>query len=141
MASAVSNGRNWVGGPLWDSKHPGYNQLELISTATGERKLLEVPFRFAGSSQPVFLPNDRSVLAFGQSANDTTSTQLYMVPLDGGTPRSLARVPNTPVGAAVSVSPDGRFVAYSFQASRSLNLLLVDLRAESRTSPSKSSRR
>ena len=112
-------------------------QIELISARTGERRVIDLPFRpFIGPS-PEWTPDGRGLLVAGwpplepasldtmtvrlARGGDTTTvnrlreqstarTRLYLVPVDGDTPVSIADFDET--DGWTSVSPDGRFVAY-----------------------------
>lgn len=123
-AAVVSPDRRWLAGPLSDAQRPGL-QLEVTSLASGERRLIEVPFRLAWA-EPRFTPDGRSLIVLGAPSTDSTGSRLYVVPLGGGAPRALTTV-KSPVGA-FSVSSDGASVTYVVQESRSISLLLVDLR-------------
>jgi Tol biopolymer transport system component len=125
--SAVSHDGRTFAGLMSDQNRSDYNQIEILSLDNGQRRVFEVPFHFAGQTQPKFSRDDRTLLVVGQRAGDTTSAHIYAVPIDGGAPRELASV-GRPSGAAVSVSPDGKSIVYSVQDVRTTSLLLVDLR-------------
>jgi Tol biopolymer transport system component len=127
LPTASADGK-LVAGALWSSQQPERNQLELFSMETGTRRLLEVPFRFAPGAQMSFDHDGRAILAVGRPARDTTGLRLYRVPLDGTAPREISRLGDISSSAAASVSPDGNLVAYTVQESRTVSLLLVDLR-------------
>lgn len=136
-AAVVSPDRRWLAGPLLDAQRPGL-QLEITSLASGERRLIEVPFRLAWA-EPRFTPDGRSLVALGSEGTDTTGARLFVVPLGGGAARALTTA-KSPAGA-FSVSPDGASVTYVVQESRSMSLLLVDLRPGLPRASSASSKR
>ena len=126
--SAISHDGRTFAGLMYDPKHPEFNQIEILTLDNGQRRILELPFQFAGQSQPKFTPDNRTVLVVGRGSGDTTSAAIYAVPINGDPPRELAVIGGA-AGAAVSVSPDGKSVVYSVQDVRTTSLLLVDLRA------------
>jgi Tol biopolymer transport system component len=123
-AAVVSPDRRWLAGPLSDAQRPGL-QLEVTALASGERRLIDVPFRLSWA-EPRFTADSRSLVVLGSENTDTTGAKLFVVPLGGGAPRAVTTV-KSPAGA-FSVSPDGASVTYVVQQSRSTSLLLVDLR-------------
>ena len=134
LFAAVSADLRWIAGQLIDPKRRGVSQIELLSTETGVRTVLDVPFTLPSpeSYRLVILPNDSSVLAFGQS-NGNANLTLYRVPFNGSTPRAFADVGGKPrwrgVLQSASASPDGRSVVYSVQAEPSTQTLgVIDLR-------------
>jgi Tol biopolymer transport system component len=127
LMPATSTDHKLIAATLWDSKHPQGNQLELIAVQTGERRILDVPFRLV-NAHPVFTPDNRTLLLFGRRQSDTTATFLYSVPIDGGAPRVVSNAGDLTTNAAASISPDGNSVAYTVDQSHALNLLLVDIR-------------
>jgi Tol biopolymer transport system component len=126
--TAISRDGRTAASPMLDDLRGELNQVEVISLESGQRRLVPVPFQLTIGSQPMFTDNDRSLLVFGQQAGDTVGTRLYSVPLNGDPPRAVATVERSG-GASVTVSPDGKSIAYTVQASRTTSLLLVDLRA------------
>jgi Tol biopolymer transport system component len=127
---AISRDGHVIVGRLLDSRGPGIQQLEVTSLVSGERRLIEVPFRFAFAGPGFRLtPDGRSVVALGYPKSESfgTGTRLFVVPLDGGVPRILKTL-KRPVAPGISISPDGRSIAYPVQEERSTSLLLVDLR-------------
>lgn len=135
-----ANDGRWVAGLL--AHHEGGawvgNQVELFSLATGDRKVLDLPFNwligsepFGGSNPPVFLPGDNALLVFGRRNGDA-GIKLFRVPLDGGAPSVFADV-GTPLPDGemftASVSPDGKSVVYSVHPEPpTRSLVLIDLR-------------
>ena len=85
-------------------------KIEFISARTGERRVVDVPFRCPLGASPEWTPDGRELIVVCQPRGEETLT-LYRVPVDGGAPRVIA-----PIGAAsdgwTSVSPDGALVAY-----------------------------
>jgi len=129
VPTVASGDHEWIAGPLKDMKHRDGDQLEVLSTETGERRVLDVPFRFAGAGWPAFLPDNRAILILGRRDTDTTTASLYSVPVNGDPPRALATLGRLPGNAPMTISPDGKSIAYPVLESHTLNLLLVDLRA------------
>ena len=123
----VSGDRQWLAGPLVDPQRPGLYQLELTSLMSGERRLVEVPFRLAWGHEPRFTPDGRSIVVLGWPSVDTTGRRLFVVPVNGGRPRALTTV-NSPAALGLSFSPDGASVAYTAQENQTTSLLLIDLR-------------
>ena len=123
----VSHDGRTFAGLMRDPKGSKFNQIEVLGLDNGQRRILEVPFEWAGAVMPVFTADDRAVLVVGRTG-DTTSARIYAVPINGDAPRELAVVGGA-AGAAVSVSPDGKSVVYSVEDVRATSLLLVDLRA------------
>jgi hypothetical protein len=126
--TVVSNDHAWFGGPLQDPKRSEYNQLELITIASGERKVIELPFNLGWSFQPQLTDDNRAMLVFGRARSDSIGLKLYRVPLNGDPPRAIANIGGLPSGAAVSLSPNGQSFVYAAHDSRTSTLLLVDLR-------------
>ncbi|MGA2382818.1 MAG: hypothetical protein ABSG61_05230 [Gemmatimonadales bacterium] len=142
--TVVSNDLRWIGGLLVDPRRPTNNQVELFSTETGARTVLELPFE-VGSYRPEFLPSDSSLLVFGQRSGET-DIKIYRVPLNGDTPRVFADVgkPRLYWGlvSAASASPDGRSVVYSIEPEApTQSLVLIDLRGAVPRTTSRSPRR
>ena len=127
----VSNDLRWIAGFLLDLRRPSFNEVELFSTETGARTVLDLPFEVnPGGQHPEFLPGDSSLLVFGQRSGETL--KLYRVPLNGDTPRAFADV-GTPLPPLAfwyaSASPDGRSVVYSIEPEApTQSLVLIDLR-------------
>lgn len=130
----VSSDRQWVFGVMGNFK-----RIEMFSTESGERAVLEVPFTLAavgiGAS---FLPNNRSFLVFGRRAGEET-TRILRVPLNGEAPHSIADVGGEVRWMeALSVSPDGKSVVYPVQhAPPTQSLVLIDLRRAIPRAPSR----
>jgi Tol biopolymer transport system component len=131
-AVTVSRDRQWLAGPLSDARSSDNRRFEVTSLKSGERRVIDVPFRFA-FSEVRFSADNRSLLALGWSGDDGDDRRLYVIPLDGSAPRALANVNNP--GGEFSVSPDGSSVAYSVQESRTISLILVDLQPGLRAAP------
>ncbi len=124
----------WVMGIMNDSRW-----IEVFSVATGARTVVEVPFTpvngVIGFSP---LHDAPSFLVFGRPAGENV-TKLYRVPLNGDAPQAIADVDGATY--ALSVSPDGRSVAYPVQAEPSTQTLeLIDLRGAVPGSASRGSR-
>ena len=112
---------------LVDARRPDVHQFEVKSLVTGERRQIEVPFRPA-LVDARFTPDGRSIVALGWSTTDSTGLRLYVVPLNGGTPRAVTTT-NDPVTAGFSIAPDGSSVAFPSLEDQTTSLLLVDLRS------------
>jgi len=130
--TVVSNDLRWIGGLYTDGSGGPANQVEVFSTATGARTVLDLPFE-CRSYRPEFLSRDRSLLVFGQR-NGEPHVNIYRVPLDGTAPRVFATIgkPRIDPGfmSAASASPDGKSVVYGVgPESPTLSLVLIDLRA------------
>jgi len=133
-STVVSNDLRWIAGFLLEPRRPAFNHIELFSTETGARTVLELPFEVNPTPQGQrleFLPGDNSLLVFGQRSGEPDIT-LYRVPLNGDMPRALADVGSPPMSGdvlAASASPDGRWVAYGVQPEPSTgSFVLIDLR-------------
>ena len=131
IGTVVSNDLRWIGGLYTDTRMSSGNQVEVFSTETGARTVLDLPFELR-SYRPEFLPRDSSLLVFGQR-NGEPNIKIYRVPLNGDTPRVFADVgtPRLYWGAvdAASGSPDGRSVVYSIEPEApTQSLVLIDLR-------------
>jgi Tol biopolymer transport system component len=146
-STVVSNDLRWIAGFLLEPRRPAFNHIELFSTETGARTVLELPFEVNPSPQGQrleFLPGDNSLLVFGQRSGETDIT-LYRVPLNGDMPRALADVGSPRMSGdalAASASPDGRWVVYGVQPEPSTgSFVLVDLRGAVPRATSRSPRR
>lgn len=128
IPSGASADHRLVAGPFHDMKHHEGDQLEVLSIVNGQRRVLDVPFRLAGGSPPAFLPDNSAMLVFGRREGDTSPAVLYAVPVNGDLPRAIATVGQIAGSAMMSLSPDGKSVAYPVRESHTLELLLVDLR-------------
>ncbi|HEY5492126.1 MAG TPA: hypothetical protein VIK25_13110 [Gemmatimonadaceae bacterium] len=131
-STVVSNDLRWIAGLYTVANGAPTNQVEVFSTETGARTVLDLPFEFR-SFRPEFLPSDSSLLVFGQR-NGEPNIKIYRVPLNGDTPRVFADVGKPRlywgVVSAASGSPDGRSVVYSVgHEAPTLSLVLIDLRA------------
>ena len=141
--TVVSNDLRWIAGLLVDPRGTAWHQVELFSTETGARTVLELPFE-VGSYRPEFLPSDSSLLVFGNRSGET-DIRIYRVPLNGDAPRAFADVGKAlwfgRVSAA-SASPDGRSVVYSIEPEApTTSLVLIDLRGAVPRATSRSPRR
>ena len=141
--TVVSSDLRWIAGLLGDARGTAWHQVELFSTETGARTVLDLPFE-AGIYRPEFLPRDSSLLVFGNRSGET-DTRIYRVPLNGDTPRAFADVGKAlwfGATSAASASPDGRSVVYSIEAEApTTSLVLVDLRGAVPRTTSRSPRR
>lgn len=141
--TVVSNDFRWIAGLLADPARSTHGQVELFSTETGARTVLDLPFEM-GPYRPAFLPSDSSLLVFGQRSGET-EIKIYRVPLNGDTPRAFADAGKAlALGSvsAASVSPDGTWVVYSVQPELSTgSFVLIDLRGAVPRATSHSPRR
>jgi Tol biopolymer transport system component len=130
-STVVSNDLRWIAG-LYTVRGGPSTQVEVFSTETGARTVLDLPFELR-SYRPEFLPSDSSLLVFGQR-NGEPNIKIYRVPLNGDTPRVFADVGKPRlywgVVSAASSSPDGGSVVYSTShEGPTLSLVWIDLRA------------
>ena len=144
FATVVSKDLRWVAGLYTVANGGPTNQVELFSTQTGARTILDLPFEFR-SFRPEFLPRDNSLLVFGQRNGDP-NFKIYRVPLNGSAPTVFADVGkarlNPGLVSAASGSPDGKSVVYSIgRDAPTLSLVLVDLRAAIPRATSRSPRK
>ena len=121
----VSPDGQWVAGSLVDARSPEVQQLEVTSLVTGERRLIEVPFRFV--TDPRFTPDGRSIVVAGRPRSESTGARLYVVPINGSAARALSTA-HTPTAPGISVSPDGQSIVYTTQEERTTSLQIIDLR-------------
>lgn len=100
---------------LWAGLLPGSLQeggrIEFISTGTGERRVVAMPFRPMIGPSPEWTPDGRELIVAGRPLGDTVTVRLYRVPVDGGTPHSIAEFAAT--DGWTHVSPDGKLVSYA----------------------------
>jgi eukaryotic-like serine/threonine-protein kinase len=68
------------------------------------------PVRLAPSVDESICSSDGSWLAY--ALEDSSGTAIYRLPIEGGTPTQIASAPG---GGDLYISPDGKFVVYSFQ--------------------------
>jgi Tol biopolymer transport system component len=146
-STVVSNDLRWIAGFLLEPRPPAFNHIELFSTETGVRTVLELPFEVHPTPQGQrleFLPGDNSLLVFGRRSGET-DIKLYRVPLNGDTPRVFADVGSPRMSGdvlAASASPDGRSVVYGVQPEGSTqSLVLIDLRGAVPRAASRAPRR
>ncbi|HSW28540.1 MAG TPA: hypothetical protein VLH75_03505 [Longimicrobiales bacterium] len=137
----VSKDLRWIAGMLFGSP----DQVELFSTETGARTVLDLPFEMhSWMYRPEFVPGDNSLLVFGQRSGESDIT-LYRVPLNGDAPSVFAEVGKRPQVLSMiapSASPDGRWVVYSVQPEpTTTSLVLIDLRGAVPGTPSGTPRR
>lgn len=133
LSSVVSSDLRWIAGLTVNVMPPQNNKVELYSTETGARTLLDLPFSMNPFGQvPEFLPKDNALLVFGRP-NAGTDLGLFRVPLNGDAPTLLANAGVERSGmymSSASASPDGRMVAYPVQPEASTrSLVLIDLRS------------
>ncbi|MHB1192263.1 MAG: TolB family protein [Longimicrobiales bacterium] len=145
--TVVSNDLRWIAGLLVDPEGTARHQVELFSTETGARTVLDLPFE-VDSYRPEFVPSDSSLLVFGHRSGEAdreTDIRIYRVPLNGDTPRAFADVGKVlwfGAVSAASASPDGRSVVYSIEAEASTTaLVLIDLRGAVPAATSRTPRR
>jgi dipeptidyl aminopeptidase/acylaminoacyl peptidase len=99
----------WAG--LLNVKESGTGKIEFISSRTGERRLVDVPFRFPLPASPEWTPDGRELIVVGQSSGEEV-LKLYRVPVDGGVPVLIGSIGENTDGWT-NVSPDGKLVVYS----------------------------
>jgi dipeptidyl aminopeptidase/acylaminoacyl peptidase len=131
--SVYSDDGRWVAGQLLGNGASGRSwtsRIELFSVETRARTVLELPFAMSGL--PDFVPGDNSLFVIGRSASNAPVT-IYRVPLNGDTPRAFAEIGKVERWRGthhyLSVSPDGKFVAYGAQPEAStISLGVISLR-------------
>jgi Tol biopolymer transport system component len=129
MPFGVTPDHKWIGGLLMGG---GAARLEVTSLESGARRVVNLP----GAPLPMQLSNPRltpdgqTVMVFGRDRGDTTQKSLYAIPLDGGALRVVANLGRFPGGTTtVSISPDGKSIAYSLQSEEgTVSLITLDLR-------------
>jgi Tol biopolymer transport system component len=85
-------------------------QIEFISARTGERRIVDVPFRFPLGASPEWMPNGSGLVVIGQSPGEK-ALKIYLVPVVGGEPSAIATIGDGTDGWT-SVSPDGNLIVY-----------------------------
>jgi Tol biopolymer transport system component len=111
---ATTGSGMWAG--LISASDAGPGKVEFISSRTGERRLVDVPFRFPEAS-PAWTPDGRELIVIGATPGQEEGLTLCRVPVDGGAPIVIASTGENTDGWT-SVSPDGALVAYGIFAGR-----------------------
>jgi dipeptidyl aminopeptidase/acylaminoacyl peptidase len=90
-------------------------QVEFISVRTGNRRVIDVPFRLPLTSSPEWTPDGRELIVVGKPGNKAPFT-LYRVPINGAKPVVITTIgPDSEAWTDgwTNVSPDGKLVVYS----------------------------
>jgi len=132
---------------MWAGLIPGdlleRGRVEFISTRTGQRSEVLVPFHPSAGPSPEWMPDGRALVVIGWPLEDTTgldaatirlarerdtsavrqvlartapATVLYRVPVDGGPPSLIARFRATDWW--VNVAPNGKYVVHGITLGR-----------------------
>jgi Tol biopolymer transport system component len=82
-------------------------KIILLSVPDGTQRTVDLPLAEAGCGP--FSPDGRYVYCKGRE-EDASPQTLYEVPVDGSTPRLVARSDSREVRGAIALSPDGRWM-------------------------------
>ena len=118
-----------LGGTQIDGHWLRYGQVDsqgarivtFISTAGEPTRTLRLPFIGHHGAN---YPGGKQLLNVGKAAGDTL-WKIFLVPLDGSTPRLLGEIPGG-AGGPLAASPDGRFVAYTSEGTYTSKIYEID---------------
>jgi Tol biopolymer transport system component len=121
---------NRLGGTQIDGNWLRYGQIDsrgeartitFVSTVGEATRTLHLPFNGHHGAN---YPGGKQLLNVGKATGDTL-WKIFLVPLDGSTPRLLGEIPGG-TGGPLAASPDGRFVAYTSEGRYTSKIHEVD---------------
>ena len=101
--------------------HGDVRTITFISTVDNSTRTLHFPFNGHHGAN---YPGGKQLLNVGKATGDTL-WKIFLVPLDGSTPRLLCEIPGG-TGGPLAASPDGRFVAYTSEGRYTSKIHEVD---------------
>lgn len=118
-APSVSNDGEWLLFLL--GKTTPITSVELVAISGVSSRVLNLPFKVVGGYwtpplDPPFDADGRHIILFGKTPGESTS-EIFLVPLDGTPPRVLATLPGTVYKSRLALSPDGSSLVYTLQGS------------------------
>ena len=92
-------------------------QIEFISARSGERRVVDVPFRFPLGASPEWTPDGRGLIVVGLPRGQK-ALKIYLVPVTGAEPRIIATMGEVTEATDgwTAVSPDGKSVVYGVKS-------------------------
>jgi Tol biopolymer transport system component len=106
----VSSDGKWLLFQLRGSTENAATSVELVTTGGDSSRTLSLPFEVALENPPFDL-DGRHVILVGKVPGEDVF-KIFLVPLNGDTPRTLATIPGTPRGR-LDLSPDGGTLAFT----------------------------
>jgi len=91
------------GGPKTD--------LLIMSTSGEPGRIIQLPFESAHRGVAI-LPDGRHIIVAGRTPGDLT-LKIFAVPLEGGAPREFGGIPGHQFTGVITLSPDGKQVAFT----------------------------
>ena len=120
---AVSSDGRWVVLPATDRK-----SVDIISTDGKTQRTVTFPGGAAVGSVPYWMQSN-GPLVVATEHTQASPAALYVVPVDGGTPRALATLAAGESFIDLSLAPDGKSVLYKQLGPLSTTLMEIDLGA------------
>lgn len=103
-------------------------RLTLLSLNDSDRRDIDLPFTDLLFAPMQFHPDGRHIFVAGRESR-SEPVVFYSVPLDGSTPRAVARWETKESTSAFSVSPDAKYLAYTVAATPHATFLSLDYTA------------